>query len=50
MEVYMAYIRKTCDVWVLMSNYGYGWEEEVEYDDFKEAKADLKAYRENPHG
>ena len=46
------YIRKTRDIWLLMSNYGYGhgWEEECEYDNYKEAKADLKAYRENSCG
>lgn len=46
------YQRKTKDVWWLMSNYnsGCGWECEVEYDDYQEAKADLKAYRENCAG
>ena len=43
----MAYVRKTKDRWDLMSNYGYGWECEVSYDTYKEAKADLIAYREN---
>lgn len=43
----MAYVRKTKDVWQLLSNYGYGWECEVEYEDKEEAKADLKSYREN---
>ena len=41
------YIRKTKDVYVLMSNYGYGWEEEVEEDTLKEGKERLKEYREN---
>lgn len=41
------YKRKTKDVYYLMSNYGYGWECEVEYDDRVEAKIDLRAYREN---
>lgn len=40
-------VRKTKDVWWLMSNYGYGWECEVEYEDLVEAKRDLRAYREN---
>lgn len=44
------YKRKTRDVWWLMSNYGYGWECEVTYDNLKEAKDDLKAYRENCAG
>ena len=43
----MAYTRKTKDVYVLMSNYGYGWEEEIEEDKYKEAKEQLKTYREN---
>lgn len=41
----MAYQRKTKDVWVIESNYGYGWEEESTYDDYDAAKADLKEYR-----
>lgn len=41
----MAYKRKTKDVWVIESNYGYGWEEESSYDDYDAAKADLKEYR-----
>ena len=46
----MAYQRKTRDIWVLVSNYGYGWEEECAWDTYAEAKADLKAYRENGGG
>lgn len=47
----MKYVRKTKDVWDLMSNYGYGWESEVSYNTYKEAKEDLIAYRENcPNG
>ena len=41
----MAYQRKTKDVWVIESNYGYGWEEESSYDDYDAAKEDLKEYR-----
>lgn len=41
----MAYVRKTKDVWVIESNYGYGWEEESTYDDYDAAKADLSEYR-----
>ncbi len=33
--------------WILFSNYGYGMEPEVSYDNRKEAYDDLKAYREN---
>ena len=43
----MAYIRKTKDVYVLLSNYGYGWEEELEEETLKEAREQLKTYREN---
>ena len=41
-----AYVRKTHDVYVMMTNYGYGWEEECEYDSYAEAKRDLAGYRE----
>jgi hypothetical protein len=41
------YIRKTRDVWHIMTNYGYGWECEcVEYT-WKEAKQTAREYREN---
>ena len=43
----MAYIRKTKDVYVLLSNYGYGWEEELTEETEKEIKEQLKTYREN---
>lgn len=47
----MAYQRKTKDVYVIETNYGYGWEEESEYDkdDYenprKAAYEDAKEYR-----
>lgn len=41
----MAYIRKTRDIWVIRANYGYGWEDECTYDNYREAKADLATYR-----
>lgn len=41
------YTRKTKDIYVLMSNYGYGWEEELTEDTYKEAKEQLITYREN---
>ena len=44
------YQRKTIDRWDLMSNYGYGWECEVSYGSYAEAKTDLKIYRENGGG
>ena len=41
----MGYVRKTHDVWELVTNYGYGEEVEVSYDSRKEANADLKVYK-----
>ena len=41
------YTRKTKDIYILMSNYGYGWEEELIEDTYKEAKEQLITYREN---
>lgn len=41
------YIRKTHDEYTIWANYGYGWEDIVTYDNYKEAKEDLRAYREN---
>ena len=38
---------KTVEVYVLQGNYGIGWEDLVEYDDYTEARNDLKEYREN---
>lgn len=45
----MAYVRKTRDEWILMTNYGYGdgWEEVVSEDTCAEAKQRLREYREN---
>lgn len=43
----MSYIRKTKDVYILLSNYGYGWEEEIEEETFKDIKQRLKEYKEN---
>jgi hypothetical protein len=46
---------KTIEVKVLQGNYGYGWDDLVEYNpkiakDMKELKDDFKAYRENERG
>ena len=41
------YARKTRDVYIMISNYGYGWEEELTEDTYTEAKNQLKTYREN---
>ena len=43
----MTYQRKTSDVFVIESNYGYGWEETTASDARREAIEDLKAYRLN---
>ena len=43
----MAYIRKTKDEYILLSNYGYGWEEELTEDTLTEAKEQLRTYKEN---
>lgn len=43
----MAYIRKTKDNYILLSNYGYGWEEEIIEPTYKEIKERLKEYKEN---
>lgn len=46
----MAYQRKTRDRWDIMTNYGYGWECETSEYTYKEAKEQLKCYRENACG
>lgn len=46
----MTYQRKTKDIYVLMSNYGYGWEEETQDETRREALQTLKEYRENSNG
>lgn len=40
-------MRKTTDTFVLLVNYGQGYEEETEEQTFKEIKERLKEYREN---
>lgn len=49
-NIQMQYERKTHNEYTIMSNYGYGWEEEAGYDNLQEARKDLKAYRENGGG
>lgn len=41
------YVRKTRDVYHLMTNYGYGWENETDEYTLKDAKRVLREYREN---
>jgi len=43
----MAYQRKTQDEWQIHQNWGCGFEEVSAYETFKEARADLRLYREN---
>ena len=43
----MAYQRKTKDVWYLYANYGQGWEHETTEETFREAREQVKCYREN---
>lgn len=38
------YERKTRDVFVIETNYGYGWETEASYDTREEAKQDFPDY------
>ncbi len=46
-EVSMAYIRKTIDEYEIQGNYGLGWECVTTEDTWKDAKAQVKCYREN---
>lgn len=43
----MAYTRKTRDVYLIMGNYGSGYEEVTEEETMKDARQMLKCYREN---
>ena len=43
------YIRKTRDIWQVMTNYGYGWECEIEEFTRREANQRKKEYLENTH-
>ncbi len=40
-------VSKTKKVYVLQGNYGYGWDDLLEEDTYREAKAQAKVYREN---
>ena len=44
------YKRKTRDTYIIMANYGYGWEEECYADTLQEARQNLKDYRANGGG
>ena len=41
------YVRKTYDEYEVLGNYGYGWDVLTTCATLKEARDDLKAYREN---
>jgi hypothetical protein len=43
----MKYKRKTKDVFSIQGNYGCGWEEVTEEENYKDAIKQLKCYREN---
>lgn len=43
----MAYIRKTRDTWQIHVNYGSGWEHECTEFSRKDARDQVKTYREN---
>ena len=43
----MTYQRKTKDEYTILGNYGQGWEYLISYDTLKEARENLKLYREN---
>ena len=41
------YIRKTEDEYTIEGNCGYGWDTEYNCEDLKDAKIQLKCYKEN---
>lgn len=43
----MKYKRKTKDEFILLGDYGYGWEEILSEDNFKDIKLRLKEYKLN---
>lgn len=46
----MAYVRKTVDEYQIHGNYGMGFEEVTAEDSYREARGQLKCYRENEPG
>jgi len=48
----MTYVRKTVDTWVIQGNYGYGygWEDLCVETSLRDARENLKLYRENEVG
>ena len=49
-NIQMQYERKTHNEYTLMSNYGYGWEQEPAWGHYNDAKQGLKEYREHGGG
>lgn len=45
----MAYQRKTRDEYVLLGNWGYGWDEVLTEDSYKDIRQRYKEYLENDH-
>ncbi len=43
----MSYQRKTNDTYILLTNYGYGWDKELEEASSKEIKQRAKEYLAN---
>jgi hypothetical protein len=43
----MTYVRKTRDVWEVQGNYGQGWECVTTENTWKEAREQVRVYREN---
>jgi hypothetical protein len=46
----MPYIRKTVDEFVILGNYGQGWEELCIETSFSDLKENMKLYRQNEPG
>lgn len=43
----MSYQRRTADTYILLTNYGYGWEEELKETSRKEIKQRAREYLAN---
>jgi hypothetical protein len=46
----MAYVRKTVDEYEIQGNYGYGYEVVTTEETWKQAKEQIKCYREHEKG
>ena len=45
----MSYMRKTKDEYLLLANYGYGWDSVETEESLKEIRIRAREYRENTH-